>query len=197
MTPPLVCIDPGHGGTDPGAVSGGVRESDVALAHALAIGAALEAAGVAVLYTRAEDASRTLASRARAANDAGAARFVSVHANASESSRAYGFQVFHCRGSEPGAELARRIYDAALPATGETDWSGVYPDESAACGYRPLYVLRATRMPAVLLELGFLTHPGERERLQDPAYRQLLAASVAAGILADLGLPAQCVPASS
>src|SRR5690606_27238493 len=124
MTPPLVCIDPGHGGADPGAVAGGVRESDVALAHALAIGAALEAAGVAVLYTRAEDVSRTLASRARAANDAGAARFVSVHANASESPHPRGFQVFHCRGSEPGAELARRIYDAALSATCQTDWSG-------------------------------------------------------------------------
>lgn len=196
MTPPLVCIDPGHGGADPGAVAGGVRESDVVLAHALAIGAALEAAGAAVLYTRTEDVARTLASRARAANDAHAARFVSVHANASASEAPRGFQVFHCRGSEAGEALARRIYDAALPAAGATDWSGVYPDESAACGYRALYVLRATRMPAVLIELGFLTHAGERERLQDPAYRQLLAASVAAGILADLGLPAQCVPSS-
>lgn len=196
MTPPLVCIDPGHGGTDPGAVAGGVRESDVALAHALAIGAALEAAGVAVLYTRAEDVGRTLASRARAANDAGAVRFVSVHANASAAETAHGFQVFHCRGSTAGEAMARSIYDAAIPVAGVTDWSGVYPDESAACGYRRLYVLRATRAPAALLELGFLTHAGERARLAGPAYRQLLAASIASAILADLGLPAQCVPSS-
>src|SRR5690606_27022116 len=128
--------------------------------------------------------------------DAGAARFVSVHANASVSTDSHGFQIFHAAGSERGEALARAIHDRVTAAIGTTRWSGVHPDESPACGGRRLYVLRATAMPAVLLELGFLTHPAERERLTDPAYRQLLAASVASGILADLGLPAQCVPSS-
>src|SRR5690606_41106266 len=122
-------IDPGHGGTDPGAVAGGVRESDVALAHALAIGAALQAAGVAVLYTRAEDVGRTLASRARAANDAGAACFVSIHCNASVSTDPHGFQIFHATGSERGEALARAIHDRVTAAIGTTRWSGVHPAE--------------------------------------------------------------------
>lgn len=182
MTPPLVCIDPGHGGTDPGAVAGGVRESDVALAHALAIGAALEAAGLAVLYTRTTDRTLELAARARAANDAGAARFVSIHCNASVSTDPHGVQVFHAARSERGEALARAIYDRVTAAIGTTRWSGVHPDESPACGGRRLYVLRATSMPAVLLELGFLTHAGERLLLLRPAYRELLARAIADGI---------------
>ena len=165
MTTPLICLDPGHGGTDPGAVAGGVREADVALDYALAVGAELERAGLAVLYTRTTDRTLDLAARARAANDTGAAVFVSLHCNASANASAEGVQVFHCRGSARGEALARRVFDriAAVESPGRS--AGVFPDESPACGHRRLYVLRATRMPAILIELGFLTSPSDRARL--------------------------------
>lgn len=179
----LVAIDPGHGGSDPGAVTEGVREADVALEYARAVGEALERQGCAVLYTRGEDQTLELAARARAAHDARAGAFVSVHCNASTSPQPHGFQIFHAAGSRRGAELARAIYDRAVQVVGTSSWSGVYPDESPACGSRRLYVLRATNMPAVLVELGFLTHPGERSQLLDPDVRDRLARALADGIV--------------
>ena len=178
----LVCVDPGHGGTDPGAVVNDVREADVALDYARAIGDALETRGCTVLYTRLEDKTLTLADRARAANEAGTAAFLSIHCNASTSTAPHGAQVFHAAGSERGEALARAIYARVTAAIGTTRWSGVHPDESPACGGRRLYVLRATAMPAVLVELGFLTHAGERLLLLRPAYRELLARAIADGV---------------
>lgn len=178
----VICVDPGHGGTDPGAVVNDVREADVALDYARAIGEALETRGCAVLYTRLADKTLELAARARAANEAAADAFLSVHCNASVSTDPHGFQVFHAATSERGEALARAIYARVTAAIGTTRWSGVHPDESPACGGRRLYVLRATSMPAVLLELGFLTHAGERLLLLRPAYRELLARAIADGI---------------
>src|SRR5690606_25301271 len=138
--------------------------------------------GCTILYTRLEDETLDLSARARAANEAGAGAFISVHCNASTSMAPHGFQVFHAAGSERGEALARTIYDRVTAAIGTTRWSGVHPDESPACGGRRLYVLRATAMPAVLVELGFLTHAGERLLLLRPAYRELLARAIADGV---------------
>jgi len=178
----LICLDPGHGGTDPGAVVNDVREADVALDYARAIGEALETRGCMILYTRLEDDTLDLSARARAANEAGAGAFISVHCNASTSTAPHGFQVFHAATSARGEALGRAIYNRVAAAIGTTRWSGVHPDESPACGGRRLYVLRATVMPAVLLELGFLTHAGERLLLLRPDYRELLARAIADGI---------------
>lgn len=188
MTPPLICIDPGHGGTDPGAVAGGVRESDVALAYALAIGAELARRGLGVLYTRETDRYLELAARAQITNDRGATLFISVHCNASTSEGPHGFQVFHATGSTAGRMLASTIYAAAVRVAGESRWSGTFPDESPQCGGRRLYVLRATRMAAVLLELGFLTHPTERADLEDPVTRGEFARAIAGAVEAHLGV---------
>lgn len=187
MTPPLICVDAGHGGSDPGAVAGGVRESDVALAYSLQVGAELERRGCAVLYTRATDRTLDLAARARAANDNGATPFLSLHCNASTSEAAHGFQVFHAAGSTAGRMLASTIYAAAVGVVGSSRWSGVFPDESPQCGHRRLYVLRATRMPAVLIELGFLTHATERADLLDPVTRGELANAIAGAVAAHVG----------
>jgi len=188
----LICLDPGHGGTDPGAVVGDVREADVALDYARAIGEALETRGHSVLYTRLEDETLGLSARARAANEAGAGAFISVHCNASTSTVPHGFQVFRAATSARGEALARAIYNRVTAAIGTTRWSGVHPDESPACGGRRLYVLRATSMPAVLLELGFLTHVGERTLLLEPAYRDMIDRAIADGI-ADWAGDSVCV----
>jgi N-acetylmuramoyl-L-alanine amidase len=188
MTPPLICVDAGHGGKDPGAVAGGHREADIALTHALAQGAALERLGCAVLYTRTTDRYLELSARARAANERRADLFVSVHLNASTSPDPHGYQIFHAAGSTPGRMLASTIYAAAAGVMGRSRWAGVFPDESPQCGGRRLYVLRATRMPAVLVELGFLTHPVEREALLDPARTADLARATASVIAAHLGV---------
>ena len=175
----ILVIDPGHGGHDPGAVSGGVRESDLVNGYASALGGAW---GGQVAYTRLGDESVTLPDRARFANDMGADVFVSLHANASTNTDAHGFQVFHCAGSEKGRALAECVMAAALSVVGESRWRGVFPDDSPQCGNRKLHVLRATKMPAVLVELGFLTNDAERAKLVDPEYQRSLSEAIASGI---------------
>lgn len=190
MTPPLICIDPGHGGTDPGAIAGGHREADIALQHALELGGELARRGVGVLYTRGTDRALDLAARSQAANEHRAALFLSLHLNASTSEAAHGLQVFHAAGSSGGEALASAIYADAVRVTGESRWAGVYPDGSPHSGGRGLHVLRSTRMPAVLIELGFITHPEERASLLDPPHREQLARAVAGAVASHLGVRA-------
>ncbi len=193
----LVVIDPGHGGARPdgspgldhGASCKGAVESDLALQHASELGAALARIGVATAFTRQGVApALTLAGRASFANDRGAAAFVSVHCNAGHAS-AQGFQVFHAKGSKRGELLARMILAPSLLACSHEVASlgarmshGVFADQTMHCGNRRLAVLRQTRMPAVLLELDFLTHRDGRARLQDDGFRRRVAAAVADGI---------------
>jgi N-acetylmuramoyl-L-alanine amidase len=217
----LVCIDPGHGGTDPGAVAEGVREADVVLDYARALEAALKPIGTTVIMTREDDVAVDLGMRCRIANDVSADAFISLHCNASPNARAEGVQVFHAAVSTRGKALARAIFDriaAAEPQTG--NWAGIFPDGSVHTGYtweaseftatlpadlpwaerdrrvrerfgdrayRTLYVLRGTRMPAVLIELGFLTSPVDRERLTDPWRCGLVARAIADGVVDWLG----------
>lgn len=178
-----IALDPGHGGTDPGAVAGGVRGAAVALDYALELRGELVGRGAQVTLTREADRFVTLAERCRAANEARADAYVSLHCNASASDAAEGLQVFHCRGSAGGQALAAAIYEAVTEIGPPGRSAGVFPDESPQCGGRPLYVLRGTHMPAVLVELGFLTCPGERSRLIDPDRRGRIAQAIAAALV--------------
>jgi N-acetylmuramoyl-L-alanine amidase len=178
-----ITLDPGHGGMDPGAVAGGVREADMVLDYGRTLRAVLAARGHEVYLSRQTDVLPSLVVRTDTANALGVDCFVSIHANAATNSTANGMQVFHFPGSERGRALALSIYDAAtMEVAVETRWSGVFPDASPATGGRRLHVLRATRMPAVLVELGFLTHAGERAWLLQPAHREALCRAIADGI---------------
>lgn len=174
-----IMLDAGHGGTDPGAVADGVREADIALDYVYALVSELRMAGVRPLLTREDDSRWTLSARASRANELGACCFVSVHCNASTSQVAHGFQVFYARGSAAGKDLAERIVEAAHQRQQASRWTGVFPDESPQCGGRRLAVLRQTRMPAVLVELGFITNPTERAHLLSADRRQQLAGDIA------------------
>lgn len=184
MTRPLICIDPGHGGRDPGAIAGGHREADIALDHGLALARALERIGYVPLLTRETDRYLDHASRCRAANEAGAKVFVSLHCNASVNPRASGAWVLHQKGDNESAALAARVagfLDAVIRPAEPGD-AVPHPDQSGWTGDRSLYVLRGTRMPALLIELGFITNEGDRARLLDPDQTELTAAAIAAEI---------------
>lgn len=178
-----VVIDPGHGGSDPGASSGGVVEKDLALIYALALGGELCRLGVPVIFTRTTDVmpgggslGDGLRERARIANNAGARGFVSVHFNASRNVNASGIWLLHMAGASGGEGFAEAIQRELGGA--------VYPDASGWTGNRGLAVLRGTRAPAVLLEYGFLTNAAERQRLQHVERLHELVAKTAAGIVA-------------
>ncbi len=143
-----IILDAGHGGSDPGATYNGKQEKDDALSLAMLVGKLLENAGFDVLYTRTTDVYDTPFEKATIANNAQADLFVSFHRNSSPMANMYnGVQTLVYRDEGLKAELAKNINNN-LEAIGFED-RGVVE--------RPnLVVLKRTKMPAVLIETGFI-----------------------------------------
>lgn len=177
-----IVIDPGHGGKDPGACAGGVCEKDIALDVAKKIGAYLEAKGCAVILTRETDFFVELRDRARMANAAKADLYVSVHCNSvRDNARVTGMEVYHyTHASEASKRAARVIYDKLLPVCGL---------RGRGVKSKDLAVLRETAMPAVLVELGFISNPGDRAKLTNFAWQDDAAQAIAGGIIEAVGKP--------
>ena len=143
-----IVLDAGHGGTDPGAIYKERKEKDDNLALTLAVGKILEDTGVDVVYTRTEDVYQTPFEKARIANQSGADYFISFHRNSSPEDNQYqGVEVLVYDKSGIKYEMAQNI----VGALGELGFREIGVKE------RPgLVVLRRTRMPALLIETGFL-----------------------------------------
>lgn len=171
-----IVIDPGHGGKDPGATGGGVQEKAVVLNIAKKIGAFLEAKGCTVMLTRETDVFVELSDRARMANAAKADLYVSVHCNSVEgNARATGMEVYHyTRASEASKHAARAIYDKLLPVSGL---------RGRGVKSKDLAVLRETVMPAVLVELGFISNDSDRAKLTNFAWQDDAAKAISDGII--------------
>jgi len=184
--PPLVVLDAGHGGADPGAIGvTGLREKDVNLGMTLAADQYLRQAGLRTLLTRDDDSLPTLAERADLANAAQADIFVSIHNNAAADPKADGTYTFYWgyAGGEysvEGKRLAETIQRHVVARLGSVD-------RGARTHWVNLYVLDNTEMPACLVEGGFLTNPEEEAKLRDPAYQRLAARGIAEGVMAYLG----------
>lgn len=177
---PLIVIDPGHGGRDPGAVGiGGIYEKEIVLDISLQVASLLETQGVQAILTRQTDVHLDLQPRVDIANRAGANLFVSIHANAISMSRpeVNGIETYHFAGSVEGQQLATSIQQHLITSTGMRD-RGVKQAR--------FYVLVHTAMPAVLVEVGFVTGQEDVLRLSDPATRTQMAQAIAQGILAYL-----------
>lgn len=143
-----IMIDPGHGGSDPGAVYMGRREKDDTLSLGQRVGEILENNGVKVLYTRTEDEYLTPFARAKEANQADVDYFISFHRNSSPMANEYnGVEVLVYDKEGPQYQMAENI----LGALGELGFREIGVAE------RPgLVVLRRTKMPALLIETGFI-----------------------------------------
>lgn len=170
----VIVLDPGHGGSDPGAVGiGGLSETDIVNPMSHRIRDLLEEQGVRVILTREDNRTVDLQPRVELANRLNANLFVSLHANAISMSRpdVNGIETYYFQS---GQQLARTIHGHLLEATGG-------PNRGVRTAR--FYVLRHTRMPAVLLELGFVTGNQDARRLADPQYRERLSQAIARGIL--------------
>ena len=173
----LVVIDPGHGGQDPGAIGiGGIRETDVVLEVSKIVEKLLSEKGVKVSLTRGNEVDLDLSSRVSLANKINADIFVSIHANASRGKRRdiNGLETFYYRGWR-GRLLAKKIQKQILRVSPGS------PDRGVKQGR--YYVIKNTRMPAVLVEIGFLTGRLDARRLEKITHRKRLAYAIAKGIL--------------
>ena len=180
-----IYLDQGHNPENPnsGAEANGFREQDLVYAIGQRTAAMLRGYGFEVRLSRptpdtqlGTSVASSLAARVSDANAWGADYFISLHCNASDVTAASGTEAFVYRRDTDAEWLAYRLLRGVTDATG-------LPDRGITA--RPgLYVLRKTRMPAVLMELGFITNPGDAALL---AYSpNLFAAGLTEGILAYL-----------
>lgn len=184
----IIVVDPGHGGIDPGAVGrGGALEKDITLAVALRLAELLRQGGATVLLTRESDTDLAdpetwdlmdrkkddLARRVALANERQAHVFVSIHVNSFGSGAERGAQTFYRAGHAEGRGLAaaiQREFQRRLATYRE-------PKEA------DYYVLRNTRMAAVVVEVGFISNPAEEHLMQNPAYQTKVAWCIYAGLV--------------
>jgi len=186
--PRLIVIDPGHGGTDSGAVHNGLTEKILTLDIALRLRTLLEQRGWIVKMTRETDRDvygpnasdvDELQARVDVANNAGARLFVSIHCNASTSSVPNGTTSYWYKPQDK--PLAEAIQHRLIALLGTKD-DGIVRER--------LYVVRRTTMPATLVETAFVSNPDDAARLRSPAFRQEIALGIADGIQDYAGQPA-------
>ncbi len=178
-----VVIDPGHGGSDPGALGEGVRESAVTLAISLLVRDKLEADGITVVMTRTDDNTYpTLQDRvdiaSRETNGGMPAVFVSIHCNSFENTESNGTQVYYHPDSKYGTILAQNIYNSNISLTPLKP--GQIHDGSH------LYVIRKTIQPAALVETAFISNSSDRAYLTSSAGQEALAQGIYEGIVATI-----------
>jgi len=167
----LILFDYGHGGSDPGAVNGSRKEAVDVLKLGQAVAQVVRAAGVTVDETRTGDQALTLADRSNLERKKKYDYFLSFHRNAFADANAHGAETFVYSSNSKAMPLAKGIQKAMV-----------------ACGFRDrgvktanFHVLRETRSPAVLLEVGFITNAKDN-LLFDNNFNELTQA-IAAAIL--------------
>jgi N-acetylmuramoyl-L-alanine amidase len=178
---------------DEGARAAGLKEKDVALDVAFRVEECLQNAGVPVRLTRREDVRMRLRERLAVANGFECPIFVSIHFNQSPLSSASGVEIFYAP-SKPGPEWVWAGFfnepevfenDEARELAGSLRQSLRVRTRAMDRGIhrRAFFLVRHAQGPAVLVEGGFLSHPGERRLLGSPEYRQELAEGVAQGVV--------------
>lgn len=191
--PKVVCLDPGHGVNTPGKRSpdGTLREYEFAGDVAARAKRLLEAHGLKVVLTRpctADAKDVSLSKRVQVANDAGAAVFVSIHSNAhgngNEWTNGRGYETYVYAYGGQAEKLARRLVDEAQRLIVPF---GV-PLRNPTVKAEAFYVLKYTRMPAVLIEHAFHTNKEECALLKRDDFRQACAEHIARAVCAHLGI---------
>lgn len=178
----VIVIDPGHGGYDYGTHSLGkpkYHEKYLNLSTSEMLKKFLEQYGYKVVMTRSDDTFISLENRAEFANNLNTKLFVSVHYNSAPNTKAEGIEVFYCRSDSDKSRvcesklLAQCVLDKILKNT-KANSRGVKHGNFA--------VIRHTKMPAILVEGGFLTNTGEMDKIKTLGYQKKMAQSIAEGI---------------
>ena len=172
----VIVVDIGHGGQDVGAIGiGGLREKDIILPIGREVARLLEQRGIQVVMTRDDDYFVDLPPRVQIARRVNADLFVSIHANSINMSRPdiSGLETYYY-GSSESERLARTIHNSILQSINMQD---------RRVRQARFYVLRNNPMPAVLVEVGFVTGAEDAARLPTPEYHRQMAEAIVRGIL--------------
>jgi len=175
----VVVIDPAGGAGSPGPLAGALSEADVALDLAYRVEGRLAATGVTVVLTRGSATCPDDVARASLARSVRADLFLSLHCDWHANPEASGVATFFWGDDRVGARsatgeaLAGRIQREVVARTGLADL------RTHAC---TVEIVRITRMPAVLVELGYLSNRGDAARLSDPAFRDVVAEALVVAV---------------
>lgn len=164
-----IVIDPGHGGADTGVMVGGIRESDLMWDLARRLEGRMVATGMEAILSRGPDQCPTEAERAHFANEAGSDVFLSLHCDQNVSPLASGVATFHFGTSTLGEALAGFIQRELAARTGM---------QNCRTHAKTWDSLRLTRCTAVRMEIGYLSNAGDRARLSDPSFRDMVAEGI-------------------
>ena len=215
----VVVLDAGHGGDDPGAINGSIKEKNIVLSIAQKAGKELQGRGYKVYYTRSKDKFINLRDRTKYANDKAADLFISIHANAAPSktkaATMRGIETFFLSparsersknavalenksdieemnyfskqtflnflnrekiiaSNKLAIDVQREVLAQAKSVSSKASDGGVRE--------APFWVLVGALMPAVLLEVGYITHPSEGDLINNSKYQDALAKGLADGI---------------
>lgn len=203
---PRVFIDCGHGGSDCGAVCNAIQEKDLTLTIGLSLAEKLRKSGLHVMLSRDKDLTLALDKRTSNANQSNADVFVSIHANATSNAQAEGIETYFFHPStlsflqgdsssmshlfakqhsdacaadrcKQSTRLAHTIHSHLISSV-----SNGYTVKDRQVKLAPFQVLLGTQMPSVLVEVGFITHPEEAQRLSSKSYQEKIADGIATGI---------------
>ena len=185
----VITIDPGHGGSDPGAIGPtGFQEKSATLPISKYLKSALEARGAKVFMTRTTDVDvygpnasgvDELGARVNIANSHNSDAFVSVHINSFNNPSVGGIATYYYSKTGNDARLAQKVQNQIANVPGFNGDRGIQEGN--------LYVLRHTNMPAILVELGFISNPNEERALKSDQTEQDFANRIAAGIASYFG----------
>ncbi|MFZ5597051.1 MAG: N-acetylmuramoyl-L-alanine amidase [Bacillota bacterium] len=181
----VIVIDPGHGGIDAGSKSAsGTQEKDITLEVSKRLAAMLGQAGAVVLLTRESDTwladpdashkkRSDLTNRVEIANRNNADVFLSIHVNSFGLRSERGAQTFSQPGNDEGKKLSRSIQSELIRVLGNTNRAPKEID----------YFIRRSRVPAVIVEIGFLSNPSEEKLLLDSAYQSKVSFAIYSGLV--------------
>lgn len=174
----IIVLDPGHGGSDPGAYNGKVYEKNIVLDVAKRVQKLLETSGAKVILTRSTDVFVDLEKRPQIANQNFGEMFISLHVNSFNTSQPNGTESFYNSKSDANLEEEKRlaqlinseiVKNAKMLNRGTKDVNYV--------------VTRSTEMPAILVELGFIKNTSDFSKLTSDTYLQIFAESIYKGIV--------------
>lgn len=185
-----ICLDIGHGGSDPGACAGGLQEKDIVLSMGLQAKAALEGLGwgIKVSMTRETDVELSLSDRFRASIAAGAKMTLALHCNAAGPT-ATGAIGFYWPGNERAKAVARALAESTHMDLRRAKYAivDVAPNDWRSRAYN---VIKGHLQPAICYEMGFLSNVDDRAIMASPEGQRMIVSSIITGVAQFLAMPA-------